>query len=149
MAYQAFAQKQSTPFWVGEFGENSYEMIRTTVEMYDRCPAINGWAFWTWKKAPSKSPGLVVIKVPKDWEAVMASVGSLFGGEMPDPATVRTGIKEFIEAMKFKNTSYDLRMERASLPSNTPMSANGARTAIHRRISPRANGPSTRSIPRR
>ena len=53
-AYRAFAQKQNTPLWVGEFGENSYEMIRSTVEMYDRCPEINGWVFWTWKKAPTQ-----------------------------------------------------------------------------------------------
>ena len=56
---------------MGEFGENSYEMIRSTVEMYDRCPEINGWAFWTWKKAPNKCPGLMTIKVSKDWQTVM------------------------------------------------------------------------------
>jgi len=117
-AFQALAQKQNTPLWVGEFGENSYEMIRSTVEMYDRCPEINGWAFWTWKKAPTMFPGLVTIKVPKDWQTVIAWIGSLFGGQRPDPATVRTGIKDFIEAVKVKNCDYDVRIENSLLPKH-------------------------------
>ncbi len=62
--------------------------------MYDGCPEINGWAFWTWKKAPTMFPGLVTIKVTKDWQTVVAWIGILFGGQRPDPATVRTGIKD-------------------------------------------------------
>jgi hypothetical protein len=114
-AYQAFARKHGTPLWVGEFGENSYEMIRSTVEMYDQCPEINGWAFWTWKKAPTRYPGLVVIKVPDDWQGVMAWIGSLFGGQTPEPAKVKSGIKQFIEAMKLSSTDYDEHMEKALL----------------------------------
>jgi endoglucanase len=116
--YQSLARKHNTPLWVGEFGENSYEMIRSTVEMYNRCPEINGWAFWTWKKAPNKFPGLVTINVPKDWEPVMASVGSLFGGNMPDQASVKAGMKEFIEAMKTGKCRYDDSMEKALLPKH-------------------------------
>ena len=41
------------------------------------------------------------------------------------------------------------RWARASSPSSSPTSASGARTAIHRRISSRASGPSTRSTPRK
>ena len=117
-AHQAFAQKQKTPLWAGEFGENSYEMTRSTVAMYDHCPEINGWAFWTWKKAPNRYPGLVIIKAPKDWETVMTWISSPFGGQKPDPATVTTGMKEFIDAMKFKNSSYDVRMENVLLPKH-------------------------------
>jgi hypothetical protein len=115
--YQAFAQKQNTPLWVGEFGENSYEMIRSTVEMYERCPEINGWVYWTWKKAPTRFPGVVVVKIPRDWEIVMDSVGSLLGGKMPDAATVSRGFEEFVEAVKVKNCDYDERMEKALLQS--------------------------------
>ena len=114
--FQALAQRHNTPLWVGEFGENTYEMIRTTVEMYDRCSEINGWSFWTWKKAPNKFPGLVTITVPGTWEPVMASVASLFGHNMPDQAKVRAGIRDFIEAVKLKNCDYDQRMEKSLLP---------------------------------
>jgi len=115
-AFQALAQRHNTPLWVGEFGENSYEMIRSTVSMYEGCPEINGWAYWTWKKAPTKFPGLVTIKVPADWKPVMASVGSLFGGGMPEDAKVRAGMQDFIEATKLTNCNYDERMEQALLP---------------------------------
>ncbi len=117
-AYQALAQRQNTPLWVGEFGENSREMIRTTVEMYERCPEINGWVFWTWKKAPNTFPGLVTIKMPGDWRVVMEWVGSLFGGSKPDPAKARAGMREFLEAMRLKNCDYDERMQQALLPKH-------------------------------
>ena len=84
--------------------------------MYDGCPEINGWAFWSWKRAPTKHPGLATIKLPKDWERVMAWVASLLGGGQPDPATIRAGIRTFIEAMKLKNCEYDQRMQQALLP---------------------------------
>ncbi len=113
--YRALAQRHNTPLWAGEFGENTYDMIRTTVEMYDRCPEINGWAYYPWKRAPDKYPGLVTIKVPASWESVMASVGSFFGGNMPDQAKVRVGMRDFLEAVKLKNCDYDQRMEKSLL----------------------------------
>ena len=45
----------------------------------------------------------------------MEWVASLFGGKMPEADIVRTGIREFVEAMKFKNCEYDDRMEKALL----------------------------------
>jgi hypothetical protein len=115
-AYRAFAQRQNAPLWVGEFGENSYAMIRSTVEMYDECPEINGWVFWTWKKAPNKFPGLVTMKLPGDWIDVLEWVGSLFGGGKPEPVTIRAGMREFIAATKLKYCNYDERMQHALLP---------------------------------
>lgn len=91
-------------------------MIGSTIEMYSQCPEINGWAYWIWKKAPTKFPGLVTIKVPKTWETVMDWLSSVFGGGQPSPATIRAGMKDFLEAMKVRNCDYDERMERALLP---------------------------------
>ena len=66
--YTALAREQNRPLWVGEFGENSYEMIAGTTKMYrDHADVISGWAFWTWKKAPTRFPGLCVVEVPADW----------------------------------------------------------------------------------
>ena len=113
--YRALAQRHNRPLWVGEFGENTYPMIASTVEMYARCPEINGWAFWTWKKAPTRFPGLATIKVPQDWQTVMDWLASVFGGQPPKPATIRAGMNEFTEAMKLKNCDYDKRLEQALL----------------------------------
>ncbi len=115
-AFRELARRHDTPLWVGEFGQNTYEMIGSTVQMYDGCPEINGWAYWSWKRAPTSSPGLATIKLPKDWERVMAWVASLLGGVQPEPATIRAGIRTFIEAMKLKNCEYDQRMQQALLP---------------------------------
>ena len=114
-AFAALARKQNMPLWVGEFGENSYDMIRSTVAMYNQCPQINGWAFWTWKKAPNRFPGLTTIKVPEDWQTVITWIASGFARDKPDAATARTGINAFIEALKFENCEYDQRMESALL----------------------------------
>ena len=90
-------------------------MIRSTVEMYDHCREVNGWAFWTWKKAPTNFPGLVTISVPDDWKGVMDWIGSLFGGQKPDADKAKAGMAAFIEAVKFKNADYNVRMEEALL----------------------------------
>jgi len=96
---------------VGEFGENRYEMIGSTVAMFAQCPEINGWSFWTWKKAPNTYPGLVTINMPKEWTTVMNWLGSLFGGKpQPPVATIREGMQEFIQAIKLENCNYDERM---------------------------------------
>ena len=128
--YQAFARRQDAPLWVGEFGQNNYEMIRSTVEMYAACPEIVGWAFWTWKKAAvppknpapsvsprdcSGSPGLMMITMPKDWVSTMDWLGSLLGGGQPDAATVRNGMDAFVKAVQAENCQYDEPMERILL----------------------------------
>ena len=117
-AYQAFAQKQNTPLWAGEFGENSYEMIRSPWKCTTDVPEINGWAFWTWKKAPSKSPGLVIDQGAEGLGDRHGIGSAACSGKDSRFGKVRTGIKEFIEAMKFKNCEYDERMEKALLPKH-------------------------------
>lgn len=91
-------------------------MIGTTVEMYDRCPEINGWAYWTWKRAATQSPDLAVIKIPKDWAADMTWIGGFFAGKRPESAAMQAGIREFLDAVDLKNCDYDTRMEKALLP---------------------------------
>ena len=91
-------------------------MIQSTVEMFNNCHEINGWAFWTWKKAPTKHPGLSTIRVPDQWQTVMAWLTSLFGKSKPEPVITRSGMARFLQAMKFKNTDYDRRMEKALFP---------------------------------
>ena len=113
--YLALARKQNTPLYVGEFGENTYEMIGSTVDLFARCPEIDGWTFWTWKKAPSAYPGLITIKLPKDWKTTMDWLGSLFESRQPGPDTIRAGMKEFIEAAALDHCVFDSRMEQALL----------------------------------
>jgi aryl-phospho-beta-D-glucosidase BglC (GH1 family) len=46
--YRKLLASQNVPVWCGEFGENNYEMIRTTVQMFESPEnGFSGWAFWT------------------------------------------------------------------------------------------------------
>ena len=113
--YRSLAKRQNTPLWVGEFGQNTYEMLDSTVAMYAQCPEIAGWSFWTWKRATDNFPGLVTIRVPHDWASVIDWIASFWGNNPPDAATTKAGMQEFLEAAKLKNCNYDKRMERILL----------------------------------
>lgn len=108
--YQAIATRQSVPLWVGEFGENTYEMISSTVEMMNSHDEIAGWAYWTWKKSPTRFPGINTIKVPADWETLEKWIIQPGAQPPPKPAFVNKAIGQFIDAIKLSNTSTDAQM---------------------------------------
>ncbi|MEI6860742.1 MAG: cellulase family glycosylhydrolase [Verrucomicrobiota bacterium] len=110
--YLKTAREQKVPLWCGEFGENSYPMIATTVDLYENTDEICGWAFWTWKKAPNSHPGLAVIKVPEKWRAVMSSINGFFHRK---PAKAVEAGQEFLAAVQFSQVSVDLTMREALL----------------------------------
>ena len=129
--YHALAQRDNMPLWVGEFGQNTYEKIRSTLGMYEQYPEIAGWAFWTWKKAcptprqpwtaaslrdESGFPGLVMVPMPKDWARTMNWLGSVLGFfGRPESDTIKRGARDFLEAVQFKNCQYNEEMERLLL----------------------------------
>jgi len=106
---RAVAESQGVPMWAGEFGENDYEMITTTVQMYED-PANRvtaGWSFWTWKKVPVRNPALVAIDPPESWNAVIGWIGDPKHNPQPSPEQARTGMHDFLQAVRFENTSVD------------------------------------------
>jgi hypothetical protein len=88
-SWAALARKHNVPLWVGEFGEDKADALRSTVALLDD-PAhlVTGWCFWTWKKVPNKYPHLVAFKIPATWEAVMSW---LAGGVVRAQAVARGG----------------------------------------------------------
>jgi len=114
--------QQDIPLWAGEFGENDYEMIATTVQMFeDPAHEINGgWSFWTWKKVPGRHPALVAIDPPGDWTAVMAWISDPKHSPQPSADQAWTGMQDFIQAVRLENTHMDPQMLQAltaGLPS--------------------------------
>ncbi len=105
------SDQQNVPLWAGEFGENTYDMIGTTVQLYeDPANAVNGgWSFWTWKKAPGRYPALVAITLPDDWKKVMDWVNSPSKNQ-PDHAFVLAAMNQFIQAVRLENTRIDPQM---------------------------------------
>jgi endoglucanase len=107
--YKQLADSQNVPLWVGEFGSNTYEMIASTKAMYDRTPEIAGWAYWTWKKVPTKFPGLATITVPDDWKPI-AKWLSFPVAQKPTAAQTINGMDAFVAATQLSNTPVDMRM---------------------------------------
>ncbi len=111
--YLALAKSQNAPLWCGEFGENNYEMIASTVKMFEQHEEICGWSFWTWKKASMRSPGLVTVKVPADWAGVMKWIGNPLFNAKPASEKASRGIEDFLEAVKFPRAELDAKMLKA------------------------------------
>jgi hypothetical protein len=112
---RTLAESQAVPLWAGEFGENDYEMITTTVQMYED-PANRvsvGWSFWTWKKVPVRNPALVAIDPPESWTAVINWIGDPRRNPPPAPEQARAGMRAFLQAVRFENTSIDPLMLEA------------------------------------
>ncbi len=121
---RALAESHRVPLWAGEFGENDYEMIATTVQMYED-PANRvtaGWAFWTWKKVPVRNPALVAIDPPESWTAVINWIGDPRRNPPPPPEQARAGMQAFLQAVRYENTSIDPRMLEALSAGWTPAS---------------------------
>ena len=112
LAYlKTVSDQQNVPLWAGEFGENTYDMIGTTVQMYeDPANEVNGgWSFWTWKKVPGWHPALMAIQITQNWTNVMNWIASPSSNK-PDPAVVAAGMNEFIQSIQLKNNHLDQRM---------------------------------------
>ncbi|MBI2093702.1 MAG: cellulase family glycosylhydrolase [Candidatus Omnitrophica bacterium] len=44
--YRRIAEEQAVPMWNGEFGENRYEMLESTVKLFEQSEYdLSGWAF--------------------------------------------------------------------------------------------------------
>ncbi len=107
--YGGIAHEQKVPMWVGEFGENTYDMIDSTVKMFSSSDFIVGCSFWTWKRALSKYPNLNVIQVPPSWKATMDWIGNPFH-KRPTQEEGVEGLQQFIKAVAIKNCVADKKM---------------------------------------
>ncbi len=113
--YKQISQAQNVPLWVGEFGANTYDMIASTKQMFDDPQnGISGWAYWPWKKAPNKYPGLVMIQPPDSWRPVVVWTALLFERPRLKPSMPEAwrGMRDFAEAVKFENCTIDRQMAR-------------------------------------
>ncbi len=111
--YKKISEKQNMPVFCGEFGENSYKMILSTVELFDEYN-ITGWTMWTWKKIPNKYPYLIGIEPSDKWMKVINWVAwATWPSPKPSEAETVEGMKEFIESIKFKNNLKNEKMIKA------------------------------------
>jgi hypothetical protein len=113
--YREVTSAHGVPLWVGAFGDNTYEIIASTVAMYeDPANAVaGGWSFWTWKKVPVKWPALGVITVPARWLAIFDWINDPKKTPQPSAEDALKGMEEFLEAVWLENTHVDERTMEA------------------------------------
>jgi hypothetical protein len=109
--YSRISKTQNVPMWCGEFGENTYEMIDSTLALF-RNPEndVDGWAFWTWKRAPAPHPTLMTIDLPAQWKHVVERDSSPLALGKPKANETREAIEEFIQAIRLDRDQPDQKM---------------------------------------
>lgn len=105
----AITNQQNVPLWAGEFGQNTYEMIDSTITLFEK-NNLSGWAFWTWKKVPDKYPYLVGIQTTANWDLVSGYIKSWFGSNKPDRQQAISGMNEFVRSVRYENTMKDQKL---------------------------------------
>lgn len=115
------AKQLNVPMWVGEYGENNYDMLRTTLEIYAGSAChIAGWCFWTWKKAPNRYPGLNVITLSSSWTKLISYLAK--GKNKPSRDEALKAMQEFIEAFQYDKLQKDEQMRKALMAGSKQQS---------------------------
>jgi hypothetical protein len=111
------SEAQAVPLWAGEFGDNTYEMIRSTVDMYeDPANEVNaGWSYWTWKKVPNYYPTLVGVNAPPRFKAIFDWINNPVTSPKPTAEEAQAGLNDFIQAVRYENAIVDPQMMQALL----------------------------------
>lgn len=110
--YNTIAEAHQVPMWNGEFGENEYEMLSSTIGLFEQTDNnLVGWAFWTWKKAPNQYPYLMGINVPDDWQTVMDWVEwPKWPNTQPSAEDTQAAMAAFLRAISTENLLVDEKM---------------------------------------
>jgi endoglucanase len=112
--HKKIARNLDVPLWVGEFGENKYEMLRSTVQMYSNIDYnVKGWCFWTWKKAPTSYPGLNVIQLTPSWKKLSLFLARGKKKHTPSRGEALKAMQEFLAASAYENVQKDALMLEA------------------------------------
>lgn len=110
--FSEISERHSVPLWNSEFGENNFDVLRSTLELFDE-PSfeVAGWMFWTWKKVPNRFPGLVLIDPGEAWLEVIEWIElPVWPNEKPTPERAAQGIEEFLTAVQFSNNQVNAEM---------------------------------------
>jgi hypothetical protein len=121
------ALRHQMPLWCGEFGESSYDMIRTTVALYeDPRRLVSGWCYWPWKRVPNRAPGLESIHPSKKWLALVDWVSGRSFSRRPTRQEAAAAASEFLMAVDIEWNTEDAEMvEILTSPGRAEAAATG------------------------
>ncbi len=124
-SYTLLSQTLDAPIWCGEWGENSYSELDSTL-YYLRSPSFgySGECFWTWKKEFSANayPYYAGFDSTYEWNKSIKWIGNGFAPQ-PTIAEMQTGIADFITNVKLTNCIFNDTMN-VLLQACTTLSAN-------------------------
>ena len=107
-SWTAFVRAQDAPLWIGEFGESSASTIAATVQAFvDPQYQVNGWALWTYKRAPDANPTVETVTIPAAWRTTMLWVTAPLTHARPTAAQVSTGMSQYLAAVPTSRCSED------------------------------------------
>lgn len=115
-AASALAARLDAPVWIGEFGQSSYDITHSTVEMMAVTPGLAGWAYWTWKRAASDDPAPCPLDLPKAWTAIAPWVGETSGTAQPAPPEAIEGTTALLRYIDSERCVPDARLIQALQP---------------------------------
>lgn len=109
------ANEQNIPIWNGEFGANTVEWTKETVDLFKKTSVNCGWIYWPWKRIPASNTEryaqLYGIKSSENWNTVKKYIA--FKGNKPDRNTSLKGLQELLEAISFENCTLNDEMGAA------------------------------------
>jgi endoglucanase len=109
--YSRISKTQNVPMWCGEFGENNYEMIDSTVALFANPENdVDGWAFWTWKRGPAPNPTLMTIDLPPQWKHVVERDSSPLALGKPRGNETLEAMQQFVQAIRLDHNRPDAKM---------------------------------------
>jgi hypothetical protein len=109
--FRTVARAHRVPLWNGEFGENTPEMLESTVALLEN-PAnlVTGYCFWTWKKVPNKYPALVSFDPPEGWKTLMSWVSGSWFTRKPSPEAAAEAVRGFFASVEADRGAEDTRL---------------------------------------
>lgn len=127
------AMAHGLPLWNGEFGVNTYAIVDSTVAMYeDHVNGIDGYAYWTWKRTPSKAMNTCNIPGYQDfpalrrvapnsllWQPVVNWLDHVASAN-PSATQIRAGLNDYLTKLRFENTLEDASTVAALVANGRP-----------------------------
>lgn len=104
--YVDFRSIHTVPLWMGESGENTDQWISSFRALMERNNI--GWCFWPFKRMDA-GRCVVTYDMPRGWDAVQrydrarGTGYSSLRAHRPDPAVVRSALKELLHNIRFAN----------------------------------------------
>jgi hypothetical protein len=105
--YMDFANKLNAPMWCGEWGENTFDVIKQTEQVFATEKSnMCGWCFWTWKKVPNNYITLNGVIVNDNWKTFINWCCKPDEKTKPTKEAAQKAINDFEKAILYKNVDH-------------------------------------------